>query len=220
MTKTGAEAQPAYEERADTFVENLQANWRTIALMAGAVVAIALSFLFYSRWSEGKAERADQALGRAEQSLAAGNAPLAQTDLQRVVKVYGGTLAADQAALLLAQLQYDAGKYQDGATGLESYLANRSGSPFQAAGLALVAGGYEELARPADAARLYQKAADVARFPTEKAEYLADEARALTTAGNAPAAEALWRRIAAEPKGPASSEARVRLGELEAQAAK
>ncbi|GAC1649793.1 MAG: hypothetical protein NVS4B3_07450 [Gemmatimonadaceae bacterium] len=215
MTRTGIDARPEFQERAETFMDGLRANSRALSVGGVAIIAVALSIYLYSRWSEGKAARADQALGRAEQTLAAGNLPLAQTDLQRVLKVYGGTSAASQAALLLAQVQYEQEKFQDGVSGLESYLAAHRGSRAEVEGEALLAAGYEELGKPAEAAKHYRRAADLSRLPADKSGNLADAARALTDAHSYAEARAVWAQLAADRSGPISGEARVRVGELD-----
>ncbi|GAC1516878.1 MAG: hypothetical protein NVS1B4_14770 [Gemmatimonadaceae bacterium] len=214
MTRTGSDARPDVQDRAEGYMDALRANARTLSIAVLALVAVGVSVFLYMRWSEGKSQRAEQALVRAEQSLMAGNLPLAQTDLQRVVKVYAGTPSANQAALLLAQAQYEQGKFQDGVNALEKYLAANSGSPMDAASEALIAAGYEELNKPAEAAKHYRRAADLTRFPAEKASNLADAARTLTDAGAKADAAAIWAQLAADRNGPAAAEARVRLGEL------
>jgi outer membrane protein assembly factor BamD (BamD/ComL family) len=50
----------------------------------------------------------------ARRSMEAGTCRLAQSDLQKVYNKYGSTAAGVQAAMLLAQIDYDQGKYQDG----------------------------------------------------------------------------------------------------------
>ena len=54
--------------------------------------AVALGGWLYTRAQAGKEVRAEQTLRRAEQSVAAGNAPLAQTDLEKLATGLGGKL--------------------------------------------------------------------------------------------------------------------------------
>jgi len=60
-------------------------------------------------------------------------------------------------------------------------------------------------------------AADVTRFPADKAEYRASAARSYAAAGKVAEAKAIWTDLAKDDTGPMAAEARVRLGELEAK---
>jgi Tfp pilus tip-associated adhesin PilY1 len=86
---------------------------------------------------------------------------------------------------------------------------------------ALIADGEMELGKPDAAAESYQRAADQARFDGARAFYSARKARALMAAGKNAEARKVWEELAsarwAESVAP---EARVRLGELEAQQAR
>src|SRR6266550_1170924 len=82
-----------------------------------AVIVLAFVFggyWFYERSQSIKAQRAEAAYFQARQSAAAGNLPLAVSDLQKVVTRYAGTRAGAQAALSLAQALYDQKKFKDG----------------------------------------------------------------------------------------------------------
>src|SRR5215208_6426664 len=112
-------------------------------LVTGAVVAIAVvvgGWWFYTRSQHLKAERAERAFYLAEQSMAAGNMPLAESDLRKMITRYDGTPAAKQAVLTLAQLEYDQGKYQEGITFLKNAMAKlESSEDFGASGHIMLA---------------------------------------------------------------------------------
>jgi predicted negative regulator of RcsB-dependent stress response len=186
--------------------------------VTGAVIAIAIvvgGVWFYTRSQHLKAQRAEKALYAAEQSVAVGNMPLAESDLRKMITRYDGTSAASQARLLLAQLQYEQGKYQDGITLLKQAVPKlESDKEFASSGHLLLATGYEQLRKFAEAAAEYQAAAKLARFDEDRQRYEALAAQAYLLAGRKEDAKRIWTALAADSKGTVAGEARVRLGEL------
>lgn len=181
------------------------------------VVAIAILFAgawFYRRSSQIKAGRAETAYFQARQALVSGNAPLALSELRGVTTRYAGTAGAAQAALAIAQILYDEGKYREGLAELDKVDSRPEGL---APSLHVMRGaGYEGLKQFDQAAAEYQTAAELTRFPNDASAFKAAAARALASGGKPEAARAIWEELAAEPEGSMVSEARVRLGELSA----
>jgi len=187
-----------------------------------AVVALAIIVgggWFYERSQSLKAQRAEAAYFQARQSAAAGNLPLAVSDLGKVATRYEGTSAGTQAALTLAQMLYDQKKFKEGLAVLKKAETKASGD-FRPSIHVLEAAGYEEQKDLTSAAEQYKLAAEVTRFPADKAEYQAAAARDYMAAGKPDEAKAIWTQLAKDDTGPVSAEARVRLGELEAKALK
>ncbi|HYN81178.1 MAG TPA: tetratricopeptide repeat protein [Gemmatimonadaceae bacterium] len=186
--------------------------------VTGAVVAIAVlvgGFWFYTRSENLKGERAERAYYAAEQSMAAGNLPLAESDLRKMITRYDGTPAAKQAVLTLAQLEYDQGKYQEGITILKQAIPKlESSEEFAASGHVLLAAGYEQLRRFVEAAAEYQAAAKKARFDQDRQRYESLAANAYLLGGRKEDAKRIWSVLAADSKGTVAGEARVRLGEM------
>jgi predicted negative regulator of RcsB-dependent stress response len=186
----------------------------TWALIALAIVVG--GYWFYERSQSIKAQRAESAYFQARQSQAAGNLPLAVSDLQKVVNRYEGTRAGAQAALSLAQALYDQKKFKEGITALKK-AEPKAPDEFKAAIHALQAAGYEELRDFVAGAQEYKAAAEATRFPSDKAEYRAAAARDYMAAGKAAEARAIWTELTKDETSPAAAEARVRLGEVEAK---
>src|SRR5688500_4139225 len=113
--------QQTIETEGWSFIDWLQANTRVVTIGAAILLVGGVGYWFYVRSGEIKRLNAERGLSQAKQSLTAGNNALAATDLQRVASRYKGTPAGAQAAMLLAQLHYDQGKYADGLKALESY---------------------------------------------------------------------------------------------------
>lgn len=216
MTKTGAAAGPAFDDRADSAMDWARTNARPIGV---AVIVVALAILGWIVWKQLRDRQADAAelvLSRARQSYSQGNLPLAQTDLRRVVTRYGGSAAGSQATMLLAQVFYEQGKPDSGLKVLNEANAAESD---EAAFEALKAAGLEQKKEYAQAAARYRAASGLASAKAAKDRYLADAARALALAGNKTDAAKIWSGLANDQESAFATEARVRLGELTATAA-
>jgi predicted negative regulator of RcsB-dependent stress response len=210
MAKTAAV--PIEEESTtDRIMEWARANSSKISMGGIVVVAIAAVGLLWRASADKKEVRASQALAAAQNVVQSGNAALAQSDLQALLRRYGGTTAAIQARMLLAQVHFGQGKIEDGLRELD---AVDSPGPFAASVHGLRAAGLEQAGKPAEAAAEYERAASAANTTVGKASYQSDAARAYLAAGNADAARRLWEAMAADDANPLAGEARVRLGEI------
>jgi len=187
------------------------ASW---ALLAFVVVVGGLWFFQRSRTM--KEQNAEKAYYQARQAAAAGNLPLAVSDLKKVVTRYEGTRGGTQAAIFLAQGLYQQKKPQEGIDELKAALDDAP-EIFVPSIHALIGNGYEELRNFVAAADAYREAARTTEFPGEKAGHLASAGRAYMAAGKAVEARAIWADLAKDETGPMAAEARVRLGELEAK---
>ena len=205
-------------DRGAALMDWLQVNSKVLVGVAIVVAVAGAGYWFYIRSQQIKAVNAERALNQAEQSVQSGNTALATSDLQRVISRYNGTSAGTQAGMLLAQTDYNAGKYQDGIKALES-VAPKAGVS-EAAVRNLIGDGYSQMGRSADAAKAYERAADATTFANEKTFYRAKAARSYTTAGDITQAKKLWTVLATSDKPTAvTAEARVRLAELDAKPA-
>lgn len=190
---------------------------------AGIVLAIALvaggGYYFWRQSQLNEAKTAERQLFQAQTALAQGNRPLAESDLQKLITASGSTPAGIRAAAILAELRYDEGKYPEGTALVQKAL--EKAPDVQKPGLhALLAAGYEDQKKPAEAAAEFQKAADATPYDLDKQKYLADAARSLGAAGKTAEAKKIWSQLAEDELSPTAGEARVRLGELEATPSK
>jgi tetratricopeptide (TPR) repeat protein len=192
-------------------VHKREVTWTVVA-----VAVIAGGLWFYERSQSLKAQRAETAYFQARQASAAGNLPLAQSDLQKVVTRYEGTRAGAQAALTLAQVLYDQKKFKEGIDALQK-AEGKAPDDFKPAIHSVEAAGYEELKDYVAAAQQYETAAKITPYPADKAEYRADAARNYGAAGKTDQAKAIWTDLAKDETSPLAAEARVRLGELSAK---
>ncbi|HEX6537078.1 MAG TPA: tetratricopeptide repeat protein [Gemmatimonadaceae bacterium] len=219
MPRTGAAARPDLEERAQNLLEWAELHSKQLTIVAVAIIAIAGGVWFYQKSHQARTRNASAALAQAEQAVGAGNLALAQSDLDKIVSRYGGTVPGKQAILVLAQVLYDRGQYAQGIQQLQK-LVDSDDAYLRAGALNLIGAGYEQQAKYADAAASYRKAADATAYPADRDQYLASAARALTSAGKTAEAKEIWSKLAADPTSPTAAEARVRLGEIEAKAAR
>jgi outer membrane protein assembly factor BamD (BamD/ComL family) len=220
MPATGAAARPPLVVDEDSIFDWMQLHVREL-LIALLVVVIAVGGVILYRSAAAKqAAQAEQALVEPEQSMQAGNVPLAQSDLKRVMTRYKGTAAAAQAALLLAQTYYTQAKYSDGVSTLQQTPTTGAAAPFAAAVERLLGDGYLQQGKFKEAATHFAAAAGKTPYPTEQARLRASAARAYAAGGDTANAIALWRQLADQPKSGEVPEAQLMLGELTVKRAK
>jgi predicted negative regulator of RcsB-dependent stress response len=193
-------------------------QWLTIA--ASVVVVGGGGWWIYTQSRITKEINASKALSLAKQSIGAQNPTLAKSDLEKLVARYGDTGAGSEGAMLLAQLNYDQNKFQEGIAVLEN-ATKSAPQPMESEIRALLGDGYLSLKNPAAAAKEYEKAADLTDRDMERANQKARAARAYTTAGDSAKSRQMWAELASNTKNPSvAAEAKVRLGELTAKPAK
>ena len=222
MTSTSVDKRESAADRAQTLLDWTRVNSTALSIGAVVVLVAAGVYWFYSRSRQIQAENAAKALLNAKQSMASGNLPLAQNDLQTVYSRYGSTPSGVEAAMLLAQMDYDAGKYQDGLNILQKAGGSSAAADDQSTILSLQGDGYTQLNQLGKAAKQYEDAAAAAAgMQMEHAFLEAKAARTYAAAGDTAKARQLWTQLATDPNSQGvAAEARVRLGELTAQVAK
>ena len=209
---------PSFGDTAESFADWARLHTRQLAIGGVAIAAVAVAAVLYAGNERSKAGRAEAALVAAQQPLATNDFAAAERELARVSSQYDGTVGGTQAALLLARVMYEQGKFKEGIAVLEKLDAD--GKQDQVAAQTLIAGGHEGLRQFAEAAKAYEAAAAAAEFPADRDNLRANAARAYGLAGNAAEAKRLWTELAADESGAVAGEARVRLGELAGAAGK
>lgn len=198
----------------------IRANSRWVGIGAAVVVLAGGGWWVYTKSAVRKEQNAAQALFLAKQSMAAGNLVLAQSDLSKLVSRYGGTSAGSEGAMILAQINYDQAKFQEGIAVLEG-ASKGAPTPMGVQLRSLIGDGYLSMKNAPSAAKEYEQAANMSAHVLEKATQRAKTARALMVAGDTARARQIWTELAADTKAPSvAAEAKVRLGELTAKIAK
>jgi len=216
MTTPNIPARQRHSAGEDSLTDWFLLHKREVTWAILALAVVAGGFWFYERSQSLRQQRAESAYYQARQSAAAGNLPLAVSDLQKVATRYEGTRAGAQAAMSLAQALYDQKKFKEGIEALKKAEA-KAPDDFKPSIHALEAAGYEELKDLVSAAEQYNLAAKATKFPMDKAQYQAAAARDYMAAGKTEEAKAIWTDLAKDETGPMASEARVRLGEVSAK---
>ena len=206
-------------DRTESLMDWFQLHSREFTWGAVTVVVLAAGGWFYMRSRDLKAERAEKAYYTAIRSQGAGNLPLAESDLRKMIQRYDGTPAAAQARLQLAQILYDQGKVQAGVDELKLAEDKIGSDEEYGAGVHLVlAAGLEQLKKFKEAGEQYEKASKAARFDADRQRYMSLAASAYMSGGDTNKAKQIWTDLGADSKGAVAGEARVRLGELTATA--
>ncbi len=213
-------ASAARPSREETIIEWFQRNGRKVAIAAVVLAVAAGAYWYYNRSIELKNQAAERALNTALQSVSAGNQALAESDLNKVADNYGDTQSGIEAGLLLAQIDFNAGKFDAGLAVLQKLSTASAASLDMASIYSLMGDGQMQSGKAPVAAASYQKAAEAARSDANKAFQQSKAARAFLTAGDTAQARTLWQSLVDNPKAQGvAAEARVRLGEIDAQPA-
>ncbi|MGH7604476.1 MAG: YfgM family protein [Gemmatimonadaceae bacterium] len=216
MTSPNAHAKTRRGTDEESIIEWLMVHKREVTWGIVILAVIVFGFWYYQRSQSLRAQRAEAQYFQARQSAAAGNIPLAVSDLQKVATRYEGTQAGTEAALTLAQTLYEQKKYKDGIAALKK-VQDKAPDDFKASVHVLAAAGYEELNDFLGAAAEYKAAASATRFPADKSQYQANAARDYMAAGKTDEAKAIWTELVKADTGATAAEAKVRLGEVTAK---
>ncbi|MGQ0538855.1 MAG: tetratricopeptide repeat protein, partial [Gemmatimonadaceae bacterium] len=157
MTVTASQRQTARRiDDDDSIADWFRTHGRKVAYVAFGAAAAAVAVYMWRQSAAIKSQRAEEGLLVAARSFASGNKPLAQTDLEKLITRYGGTEAAVQGRLLLAQILYEQNSVDSGLAVLDA--AGRS-DVFAASIHSLRAIGLEQGRKPAEAGAAYERAA-------------------------------------------------------------
>ncbi len=216
MSNTGITPSTASGLEPESVAEMLQTYQKQIIVGVIVLVAAGGGFWMWRRSAEIREGRAGEAYQAAESAFASGNMPLAQTELEKITGRYAGTAPGTQAAMLLAQVHFGQGKYDEGMRVLEA-ASSKAPAPLKAGIQALMGAGYEGSAKPAEAAAAYGKAAELSQFDIDRDMYRMEQARILAASGDAAGAGKIYLEIGQREDSPFAGEAKVRHGEQQAK---
>jgi len=199
--------------------ESAAAIWQRRAkpLMYGAaaVAVIGLGAWLWTVSVHRKEAYASRSLNQAREAAESGNLPLASSELQKLITIYGGTDAAQEAVLTLNQVRMVNGQNELAVVGLRDFLKANPPAKYATPAQSLLGAALENSKQPAAAAEAYEKASASAEVDYLKAQYLVSAGRAWLDAGKTDAAEKDYRTVIEKfSKTPALTEAQVRLAEL------
>jgi len=200
------------------FGDYARKNTRTLAILGGAVFLAAAGIWLWITSANRKEAFAQQALGQARVSAESGNLPLAASDLARLVDRFSGTHAADQAAIMLAQVRLLQGQRDVAINDLQRFVRSRRPAYVKASAYSLLGNGLEDAGKLREAGEAYRQAAAAANLDFLKATYLLDAGRVLAAAGDTTAARAAFGEVLGKyGQLDQATEARVRMAEVGGQ---
>ncbi|UCF40829.1 MAG: tetratricopeptide repeat protein [Gemmatimonadota bacterium] len=209
--------QQNHQDAGRQLVEWIVKHRRTVLLAVAGLAAAILVVWFVLEYGKRKELAATGALNEARGAVQAGNLPLAASDLARVTDTYGGTVAADEATILLAQVRLQQDQPTVAADELRAALASGMRPQFEAAALGLLGTALEEIGNHREAGEAFERASGASWYEFVAAQYLIDAGRAFLAARDTTRAIAAYERVLSDfEEAPATTEARVRVAELRA----
>jgi TolA-binding protein len=195
------------------------ARIRLLAIAGGIVVLAALVIWFVIAAGKRKQSYAAAALEQARAAASQNDLAGAVQQYTAVVNNYGGTDAAFEAELGIAQARLVIGQNQLAITGLTSFLKTNPPLNYAAPANGLLGAAYENVDSFALAEAAYRQESTEAGVDYLKANALLDAGRAARLAGQPDSAVAIYQTIIDKySRTPSVTEAQVRLAELTAKA--
>ncbi len=185
----------------------------TVAAIAAAVIVVGVWFTTTAQRRRDAFARRD--LSQARIAAESGNLALATNDLSRLIGAYGGSSAAQEAALVLAQVRLLQNQAEIAIVDLERFVADGPDDDYRAQAHQLLGAALEQTGRFAAAGEAYLAGADSPGFDFLRSDILLDAGRAFVLARDTAGAVAAYERVLAEFEDPpGATEARLRLAEL------
>lgn len=212
---TVASESPLVVGEQNDWLSRLSQNSRALTYAGIAVVVVAAGFMLYRTSQTRKEAFAAQELTRARSAAEAGNLPLAASDLTRIIERFSGTLASDDAFILLNQIRLLQGQQQVAIAALREFVAARHAAHAKASAWGLLGGALEDQGQLREAAEAYRQASQLAQLDFLKAQFLLDAGRALVAAGDSAGARDSYSAVLDRfGELEQSAEARIRMAEL------
>jgi outer membrane protein assembly factor BamD (BamD/ComL family) len=193
-------------------------NGRTVAVIAGGVLLVALAFILYRTSEARETRQASQRFQEIIQTYAAGNFQLAANDFKQFLSQHGGSMYGDQATLYLANSYMLASDPKAAVKTLEDSRDRLDGSRLAYEAASLQGSAYEAAGDLGKAAESYGHAREKARYDFERAQALMNEARVYGAQKATEKAVEAYRQVIQKYPGSAMAmDAQVRVAELTAK---
>lgn len=190
---------------------------RNLIIGAIALVAVIAGALFWRASTSAAEARAAGELNTLRATLASGNTQLALRDGQTFLAQHGGTDAAGEARVLVAQLHIDAGQPAEAVDVLQP-IADDVDEPLGFNAAMLLGAAHEAAGQNEEAEQAYLRVGSNARFTYSQVAGLEEAARLRTADGDVAGATALYEQILAklDEDAPQRGVYEMRLAELAA----
>lgn len=215
LTKKQLKEDPLLKTTGET-LDFAKHHVRLLFGIVGAGLLVVAIVVFSRNASSQSAERAAGIMAAAQSELSRGSLEPAAARLQEVIANMGGTPAGKQAYLVLADVRYNQGRFQEAADVYEAALDVVGDDPILGGTVRRgLAACRENLGQPDAAAALYQELADATESFALRAELLMAAARNYVKAGRVDAARTVYQELAENPENTRiATDAALRLAEL------
>ncbi|MFQ5889918.1 MAG: tetratricopeptide repeat protein [Gemmatimonadota bacterium] len=217
----GVDTRDAFMLRLLQALRWMEHNRRLAAVIGLLLVAVALGAFYYAGYRRSLNEQAAARLQQLRLGVGAQSPAASRDALITFLARYGETRSADDARILLAQLELQRDSVEAAIQLLLPVAEGQGGSPTAYAAARMLAAAHEQAGRPEEALRWYRVIADRARFDFQKRRARDDQARILAATGRLVEAERIYAELLEETSGKAGTALPeglwgVRLGEIRA----
>lgn len=190
-------------------------NQRTTKWTLGVLILLGGSVWFYLSYVQRREAFAARELDQARLAVAAGNAPLAASDLSRIASTYRNTSSGQEASIVLGQVRLLQGQASLAVPDLKQFIASNPDQVYLTSAHALLAAALEQVGNPKEAATEYEAASGTAPYSFLKAQHLIDAGRVYWSVGDTAKAAQAYEKVLKDFKDqPGALEARIRLSEM------
>ena len=192
---------------------------QNLVTLGGIVALIAvLGGWYWVNFNRNLEDRALMELEQIQQTLSFGDVETGKVSLSQFIEQFGGTAAAPEASLVLAQLYLESDQPAQAIQALDRSGIARN-DPLGPQAFILRARAFESQGQLAQAETTYMSVAESAELPFQRIEALADAARMRMEQGNDTGAITIYDEILAEmePNDPARGEYEMRRAEMQAR---
>lgn len=190
----GHEPDDVFIARLVEFTTWAKANSQTLVLFGVVLAVIVGGVLYYVNFQRTLENQAVMQLEQLQQTVNAGEPAAARAELSQFLERFGGTPAAGEARLMLAELHIRDGRYDEAIQVLEA-SGIALGEPLGIQMETLRAKALEAAGRMEEAERTYLRVADAAELDFQRVGALADAARVRTAQEDHSGAAELYQRI-------------------------
>ncbi len=192
---------------------------QNLMTLGGIVVLIVfLGGWYWMNFNRNLEDRALMELEQIQQTLSFGDIETGKVSLSQFIEQFGGTAAAPEASLILAQLYLETGQPAQAIQALDNSRISRT-DPLGPQAFILRARAFESQGQLAEAEITYLEVAEAAELPFQRIQALADAARMRMDQGNDTGAITIFDEILAqmELSDPARGEYEMRRAEMQAR---
>lgn len=215
LTKRQLKEDPLLKTTGET-IDFAKHHMRLLFGIVGAGILILAIVVFSRNSGRQSAERAAGIMAAAQSDLSRGALEPAAARLAELIANSGGTAAGKQAAIVLADVRFNQGRFQEAADIYEAALTRMEDDPILGAAIRSgLAACRENLGQPDAAAALYQELAAGTGSVALKGDMLMAAARNYAKAGRIQEARTIYQDLAENPDNSRVAEnAALRLAEL------